>query len=528
MMTKPLLSPDVVQSLLLDLAGEHSTDRVLAMIPDRLAASAGVALARIWLLRDGDICSDCPAAQDCPGRVRCLHLVASAGTPLTAGENWSRLDGDFRRFPSGVRKVGEIAATGAPLIVNGSSKDAPSVLRPDWAKREKIVAFGGQPLQFHGEILGVLALFLRAPFAQQDLESLRTLADHAAATLANARAFEKIESLRAQLETQNALLREDVREAAAFGSLLGNSRVMARLSEQIALVAPTDATVLVTGESGTGKELVVRELHARSAHSHAPLVRVNCAAIPAELYESEFFGHTRGAFTGAARDQMGRFAAADGGTLFLDEVGEIPIALQAKLLRAIEEGEYERVGDPRTHTASVRIIAATHRDLTAAVRDGTFRQDLYYRLDVFPIEVPPLRDRLEDVPALAEHFLNQNTTASGVHLSDANRAELQGYDWPGNVRELRNVIERAAIVTRSGALQLRLRGSNGPSKRELPAESILTDAEITALERKNLVAALTRSRWRVYGPTGAAVLLGIKPTTLISRMKRLQIEKPRY
>ncbi|HVH04556.1 MAG TPA: sigma 54-interacting transcriptional regulator, partial [Myxococcota bacterium] len=370
------LPAEATQALLLELAGEHTVQGTLARIVERLAALPAVALARIWLVEDGE-----------------LRLVASAGRPLARGANWSRLDGDFARFPVGVGKVGEVAATGRALVLNDFARDARALRRPEWARAERIVAFGGQPLRFRDRTLGVLALFLRSRFGAADRDRLRTVANHAAASLETARAFEEIERLRAQVEARSAYLQEDAQGDAAPAGFVGSSPAADRVRQQVALVAPTDATVLITGESGTGKEVVARGIHAASARRGGPMIRVNCAATPRELFESEFFGHVRGAFSGATADRIGRFAAADGGTLFLDEVAEIPPELQAKLLRVLQDGEYLRVGESVPRRADVRIVAATNQDLDGARRAGRFREDLYYRLDVFPIQVPPLRER---------------------------------------------------------------------------------------------------------------------------------------
>jgi transcriptional regulator with GAF, ATPase, and Fis domain len=251
-------------------------------------------------------------------------------------------------------------------------------------------------------VLGVLAVFARGAVGTECMDWLRTIADHAAAAIATARAFERIEELKRRLELENEYLREEVTRAGAFGELVGQGPALEAVARQIDLVAPTDAAVLVLGESGTGKELVAREVHRRSKRAGRPLIKVNCAAVPRELYESEFFGHARGSFTGALRDRAGRFELADGGTLFLDEVGEIPLELQAKLLRVLQEGELERVGEERTRRVDVRLVAATNRDLRAEAEAGRFRQDLYYRLSVFPVELPPLRKRVEDIPLLAD------------------------------------------------------------------------------------------------------------------------------
>jgi transcriptional regulator with GAF, ATPase, and Fis domain len=291
---------------------------------------------------------------------------------------------------------------------------------------------------------------------------------------------------------------------------------------------------LILGESGTGKELVARAIHDRSPRKAAALVRVNCASVPRELFESEFFGHVRGAFTGAVKDRVGRFELANGGSLFLDEIGEVPLELQSKLLRVLQEGQFEKVGEDRTRTVDARIIAATNRDLADEVKAGRFREDLYYRLSVFPIELPPLRDRTEDIPKLARHFLQQSARKLGVNvpqLTSANLNQLQSYDWPGNVRELQNVIERAVIRASNGQLDLGLGPASAGTSRTTrktdsgPKVALASLHELKKHERQFIVEALTRTGGKIYGPDGAAALLGLKPTTLSSKVHRMGLKK---
>jgi transcriptional regulator with GAF, ATPase, and Fis domain len=529
------LSVECVHGLLLDLARERALDPLLDLVVHRLAEQTDAALARIWLVREGDICTSCPMRDECPQEVPCLHLVVSAGESRAEPDvDWSRIDGDFRRFPIGKRKVGSVAATTEAVCVEDVRQDSKWIARPDWAEREGVLGFGGQPLVYHGEILGVLGLFTRSRFCAEALGSLRMLADHAAAAIANARAFEENARLREQLELENEYLRDEISEAQAFGEIVGVSASIRQIEEQIEQVAPTDATVLILGESGTGKELVAREIHMRSDRAERPMIRVNCASVPKELYESEFFGHVKGAFTGAVKDRVGRFATADGGTLFLDEVGEIPLELQSKLLRVLQEGQYERVGDDRTRTVDVRVVAATNRNITGDVKAGRFREDLFYRLNVFPIEVPPLSKRIEDIPLLAEQFLARaiQKLKRRARLTEANMAELQRYDWPGNVRELQNAIERAVITAKSGRLRFHLPRSErastpgGEPLGDAEASDILTDEAIRELERNNLLAALESADGKIYGAGGAAELLGLKPTTVASRIQRLGLKRP--
>src|SRR5262249_41439952 len=409
---------------------------------------------RVWLSGPGDICETCLMRSRCPDQHRCLHLVASAGSPhASPGEDWSRVDGEFRRFPLGVFKVGRVGAAGSALLLNDPM--AEGWVRLDWVQREAIRSFGGQPLVFRGEALGVLGVFRRAPIAEDEFRWLRTFADQAAVAIANGHAFAEIERLRQQLEAENAYLREEVDTAHAFRRIVGQSPSLTKILSQLELVARTDATVLILGESGTGKELAAREIHERRRRASRPLIKVNCSAVPPDMFESEFFGHVRGPFPGALRDRPGRFQLAHGGTIFLDEVGALPLELQPKLLRVLQEGQYERVGEDTTRQVDVRVIAATNRDLPAEVRAGRFREDLYYRLNVFPIELPPLRARKDDIPPLAAHFVCVAAHRLGVaepRITLQDFDDLSGYDWPGNVRELQNVIERAVILSRGERL----------------------------------------------------------------------------
>jgi PAS domain S-box-containing protein len=340
--------------------------------------------------------------------------------------------------------------------------------------------------------------------------------------------------LRERLESENEYLQEEVRAASGSGTILGRSAGVHRVLEQIEMVAPTDATVLILGETGVGKELVARAIHERSLRRDRPLVKINCTAIPRELFESEFFGHIKGAFSGALRDRMGRFQLGDGGTLFLDEIGELPLAMQPKLLRVLQDGEFEPIGSDQTRRVDVRIITATNRDLKSLVHAGQFREDLYYRLSVFPIEVPPLRERKDDIPILAKHFLEtacKRFSRSGLRLTTSQIKQLQNYDWPGNVRELQNVIERAVITSGLGSLRLDIptagSGSFAPAtarSKSREESEVIPDKEMTRRMRDNMVAALKRSGGRIYGPGGAAELLGIRPSTLSTRIKKLGLK----
>jgi transcriptional regulator with GAF, ATPase, and Fis domain len=326
--------------------------------------------------------------------------------------------------------------------------------------------------------------------------------------------------------------------AQAISNIVGHSEAMRRVLQAVATVAPTDSTVLIGGETGTGKELVARAIHDRSRRRSRPFVTLNCAAIPGGLLESELFGHEKGAFTGALARRAGRFELANGGTLFLDEIGDIPLDLQPKLLRVLQEQAFERLGSTQTIRVGVRLIAATNVDLATMVAEKRFRSDLYYRLNVFPIAIPPLRDRREDIPALVDHFLRMYAGRLNRQVEPVSPAALKAlteYDWPGNVRELANVVERASIEARAGDLRFDLppggdrnhsAGRGAVSKAASPNE-ILSEAQMRQQERENIAAALRRTRGKIYGEDGAASLLGIKPTTLLSRLVKLGLKPTR-
>ncbi len=342
-------------------------------------------------------------------------------------------------------------------------------------------------------------------------------------------AEQKIRSL--TIETE--FLKEELHELQHFGEILGNSPALMHVLRDIQQVADTDATVLITGETGTGKEVIARAIHANSRRRDRPFIKVNCAAIPATLIESEFFGHEQGAFTGATKKREGRFSLADGGTIFLDEIGELPLDLQGKLLRVLQEGEFEPVGSSHTKKVNVRVLAATNRDLQKETQEGTFREDLYYRLNVFPIHLPPLRERGEDVVLLANTFVQHFSQRMGrpiAPLSPEALRRLTGYHWPGNVRELQNVIERAVITTKNGQLNIERaipdkeeKSSSSTQRSAQDPSTIRTIQEIQDLERQNILLALEQSGWKVSGEKGAAKLLDMNSSTLTSRMKALGI-----
>lgn len=512
--------PNYAVQILLDAAHELSLEKVLKKFITRAVARPDIAFAQIWMVEKAD---------------GCLHLAIAAGSAPP------QLSECANPISLGTGILGQVAATGQRIARRKCDADWTQLADPAWLKREGIEAFVVIPITFKDEVMGVIAGFLRHAMLAESLPYGEMFGTYLGAAVANARAFEEIQRLKTQLEQQNVYLEAEVLEARAFGDLIGQSGALRQIVSQIDLVAPTDASVLILGETGTGKELVAREIHRRSARKDKPLVRVNCASIPKELFESEFFGHIRGSFTGAIKDRAGRFETAEGGTLFLDEIGEVPLDMQGKLLRVLQEKRYERVGEDRTRTANVRIVAATNRDLKKEVAAGRFREDLYYRLHVFPIQVIPLRERKDDIPLLAKHFVElsvKDLKCAKPRLTRAGVVKLQSYDWPGNVRELRNVIERAVILARGGSLEFDLPLQTGASASpvlksrsetaavEADEPQFLTEAELQLRERDNLLRILNKANWKIKGPDGAAELLGVKPTTLLSRIEKWGLKKP--
>ena len=508
------------------ISGKRPLEDTLETIVAQLCARRSIALARIWLIEPDE-------AVDAPRSNASLRLTASRGVSLTKETVWTSTNGRFSRIPLGARKVGFVAQTGESVLLSGIEiQNSDWIIDKEWAEREKIVAFAAHPLKFKDDILGVLAIFARAEISREDFDWLRFYADQASLAIANARAFEELEKLRQKLEDENIYLKEIVGERAHYGFLVGASPVWQKIIRQIEMVADSETTVLITGESGTGKELVARAIHESSSRKDKPLVRVNCAAISPELFESEFFGHVKGAFTSAVKDRAGRFQIADGGTIFLDEIGELPLPLQGKLLRVLQEKQFERVGDDRTISVDVRVIAATNHDLEREVKTGAFRPDLFYRLTVFPINLPPLRERAEDIAPLARHFLNQflaKSNSKPLELTAKDIEALQNYAFPGNVRELQNIIERAVIMNNSQpddfsiAELFKHAAVHKKSAEKGFDEDVKNYDELKEIERNNLLKALKATNYRVYGANGAAALLKIKPTTLMSKIKAMNI-----
>ena len=382
------------------------------------------------------------------------------------------------------------------------------------------------PLRSHNRTLGTLNIASLRPeaFDQEDVDLLTQVASQIAIAVENALAYREIAELKDKLSKEKLYLEGEIQNEYNFEEIVGDGPALRRVLQQVEIVAPTDSTVLILGETGTGKELLARALHNRSGRRGRTFVKMNCAAIPSGLLESELFGHERGAFTGAIATKVGRFELADGGTLFLDEVGDIPLELQSKLLRVLQEQEFERLGSTKTIRVNVRLIAATNRDLAGMVAEKQFRSDLYYRFNVFPLTVPPLRERREDIPSLVRYFAQKfarrmnkriETIPGGVMTS------LSRYHWPGNVRELENLIERAVILSRGADLRVPLAELKAVTKDE--PQPVAT---LEAAEREHILKALQAAKWVIGGPNGAAAKLGMKRTTLQSRMEKLRITRP--
>jgi formate hydrogenlyase transcriptional activator len=394
---------------------------------------------------------------------------------------------------------------------------------------EGVKSFCSIPLQSHDRILGTLNVgrLREDAFTRDEVELLTQVAQQIAIAVENGLAYREIAELKEKLNEEKLYLEREIRTEHNFEDIIGDSAPLKHVLTQIEIVSPTDSTVLIQGETGTGKELVARAIHNLSGRRARTFVKLNCAAIPTGLLESELFGHERGAFTGAIAQKIGRFELANGGTLFLDEVGDIPLELQSKFLRVLQEQEFERLGSNRTIRVDIRLVAATNRDLAQMVTDRQFRSDLYYRLNVFPILNPPLRERSDDIPALVQYFTRKFAARMNKHITNVpaeTMAALTRYHWPGNIRELENFIERAVILTRGSSLAVPLA--------ELKRQAAISDGDARRLttledaEREHIRQALQQANWLVGGPAGAAARLGMKRTTLQSKMVKLGIERP--
>jgi len=443
-----------------------------------------------------------------------------------------------------VKENVEYDLTGTPceILIRGKELFLPSGVKKYFPREENVEGYLGVPIfsPSTGEVIGHIAACHDMPMTaeQNQVDILKIFAARAGAEIERLAAQKKleqanlelqmrlkeIEELKNQLQAENKYLQEEIKLNHNFEDIISISKKFQKVLQQIEQVAETDATVLITGESGTGKELIARAIHNISNRRRKPLVKVNCAALPANLIESELFGHERGAFTGAMERKIGRFELADGGTILLDEIGDLPVELQAKLLRVLQEGEFERLGNSRTIKVSVRVLAATNRNLETAIETKEFRSDLYYRLNVFPIHCPPLKERKEDIPFLVKHFCQKYEVKVGKKVNSIPSKvmdALTAYDWPGNIRELENVIERAIILSRNGVIQY---GDWMPmAKLVEAAKSKLL--RLDDVEREHIIEVLKQTGWKISGEKGAAKILGLNATTLEARMKKLGIQR---
>jgi formate hydrogenlyase transcriptional activator len=452
-------------------------------------------------------------------------LRAHSGLPAALVEQ-------IQRLPAPQGYTWKVIRDGQPRYCADVDQDP--FIHPS-ARAHGFKSYLSMPITANGETVGAIninSLQLQA-FDDEELRLLALVSEHIETAISNARqaealrqALAEVERLRDRLQAENVYLREEITTVHHCGEIIGRSRALRDVLRRVEQVAPTDATVLIQGDTGTGKELIARAVHQHSRFRDRSLVKVNCAALPAGLIESELFGHERGAFTGALNRQVGRFELADGGSIFLDEIGELPIELQTKLLRVLQEGEFERVGSVHTQKVQVRVIAATNRDLAAAVQSGTYRADLFYRLNVFPLLLPPLRERQEDIPLLVQCLLDRLAKKLGKPLqalSDDSLARVMRYPWPGNVRELQNVIERAAILARGPIVEIDEALDQRLSEGERPTPSMT----LQEVERAHILRVLEDSFWVIDGPRGAARVLGLHPNTLRSRLQKLGLKSPR-
>ena len=460
------------------------------------------------------------ALADCDGRHLRIHALDFPESKGTLQEE--------HEIPIGESHLGTAFQTGQPVLLNRIDLSEAPPEKSAIAAAEGIRSLCFIPLVSRNRTVGVLALARRGemPFSQEEVHFLPQMAGQIAIAVENACAYRQIADLRDKLAQEKLYLEDEIRTELNFEQIVGNSPSLRRTLHKVETVAPTESTVLVYGETGTGKELVARAIHDGSPRRVGAFVKLNCAAIPTGLLESELFGHEKGAFTGAVAQRIGRFELANGGTIFLDEVGEIPLELQPKLLRVLQEREFERLGNSRTFRTNARLIAATNRDLATMVEEGKFRTDLFYRLNVFPVQVPPLRERTEDIPLLVRHFAQEFSRRMNKQIETIPSETLQSltrYHWPGNIRELQNVIERAVILSPGPVLRV------SPSEyKQRAAKSKASPSRSDTLEeaeRKHVLAVLEETNWVLAGPRGAAARLGVKRSTLQYRMGKLGISR---
>ena len=517
----------ILRGITRQMATAERLETVLEAIVSAIGDHDQALVVRIFLLMEDQDCAICrpriETGEQKPSTEPTLHLMAErSNSPSTSGV--------FHLVPVSSR------LPAAEMVRNRSS-----FLMEDWRKVDHFVddpriaplwtALGvkgvaGYPLEVQGEILGSIGYLARRTISPEEFDVLGIFADQAAMAIKSAFLFRELERHRERLEVENEYLQDELRLDSGFDNVIGHSAALRSVLRKVRQVSPVETTVLLTGETGTGKELIARAIHDASPRKTRPLIKINCGAIPGGVIESELFGHEKGSFTGAIQQRIGRFELADKGTLFMDEVGELPLDTQVKLLRVLQEQEFERVGSTKPIRVDVRLISATNRDVDKEVAEGRFRADLFYRLNVFPIRIPPLRERPEDIPLLVDYFLAQfqrKLAKSLKRVDEAGMEQLQRYAWPGNIRELQNVLERACVLASGSVVSLAepLRASTStPASGVRAAEPMMTLEES---ERAHIRRALRAADGKVHGPKGAAELLGINPSTLRSRMEKLGV-----
>jgi formate hydrogenlyase transcriptional activator len=498
---------------------------LLESIAAALAEHTGASFVRVFLYQTDDECELCRSGRGAAVTggegVKRLHLHADAGNLRGAWAEHHALTLDTPSPPT------KVARERKPFLTNDLVADVRGKM-PDelvqFYESAGVIAAGARPLEFRGELVGVIGMISQRSFDPQEFELLGIFADQAAVAIKSAHLFAQLERYKDRLQVENAYLQEEIRTERGFEEIVGHGTALRAVLRKVKQVAPVETTVLLTGETGTGKELIARAIHSLSPRRDRPMIKVNCGAIPQGIVESELFGHEKGAFTGALQRRIGRFELADKGTQFMDEVGELPLDTQVKLLRVLQEQEFERLGGSRPINVDVRLVAATNRDLEVEIADSRFRADLYYRLNVFPIRVPPLRERPEDIPLLVRHFIAhfQRKLAKPLRgVTPEGMRRLVDYPWPGNIRELQNVLERACVI--SGGPIVDITTALGVVDQPAPGAIPVADERILTLdehEQQQIRRALDEAGGRIHGPGGAASLLGINASTLRSRMEK--------
>lgn len=510
---------DSLDHIVFQMTSVLDLSEVQSLIAQGLMQDLNASFAQIWLLGPGDLCPECRRGDLCKNNYNCLHIQMNS-------EKYLPLTEEYQRIPLADPIIGQIAQKREPLLINDLSTHD-HFAQEKWAEKHNLLSCAFYPLIFRNELLGVLGMFSQCCLTQGEFKRLAVFANHAAIAIKNALLFHEVEQLKNRLAAENHYLRRELLTKQNSDAIIGDSELVTQLLNKVEQVAPTGATVLLLGETGTGKELLAQAIHNLSHRNLRPLIKVNCAALSPTLIESQLFGHEKGAFTGSQSRMLGRFELADGGTIFLDEIGDLPIDLQTKLLRILEEGTFERLGGQKTIQVDVRVIAATNQKLPQAVEAGKFREDLYFRLNIFPLVAPPLRERKEDIVQLAEHFLNIYSQKAGKTFSSIcpqTIAALKTYSWPGNIRELENLIERTVILSSSGVFQVDLDESG-----RLPLATSATHQEAKSfdeMQRIYILKVLQSTGWTIEGPRGAAKQLDLNPSTLRSRMQRLGLRRP--